>query len=180
MLKLQYKYYDFSLFDRIVYKDEIFNDYITFNRRRGGEIQENKWWHLLTSFTFSLSKIEQLHMKYILNKLGINTDAYMRGSQFTEKDGILNFHSTRGTHWVLYIIYYSFDCYEFPPLKLFQDFIITRNGKCVFQSLNSEEKTVNALLTFFHLTKKLKDLIFDPLYYIYHIKNNHIMKNVYL
>ena len=39
--------------------------------------------------------------KEVLIKLGNNTVIYIRDSQFTTKDGMLNIHPNRRTHWNL-------------------------------------------------------------------------------
>ena len=55
----------------------------------------------------------------------------MRDSPFTTKDGLLNIHLNRRTHWKLYINGKSFDSYWFPPPKTIRKNSNKRNGKCV-------------------------------------------------
>ena len=43
----------------------------------------------------------------------------MRDDKFTTPIGIVNLHSTKGTHWVLYINQFYFDSYGIiPPLSI--------------------------------------------------------------
>ena len=47
------------------------------------------------------------------SKVGI----YLRDGDFSTKSGVVNFHPSRGTHWVCYIKDCFLDSYGFSPPK---------------------------------------------------------------
>ena len=47
----------------------------------------------------------------VLDKLTIPVGIYMRDDQFTTTAGIVNFHPTKGTHWVMFANEFYFDSY---------------------------------------------------------------------
>ncbi len=54
----------------------------------------------------------------VINKLGIkNFNIYMRDDKLTTKQGIINIHPTRGTHWVCYYNKNYFDSFGVKPPK---------------------------------------------------------------
>ena len=57
----------------------------------------------------------------ILSREHVNI--YLRNSKFTTKDGIVNFHPTKSTHWVAYMNENYFDSYGSPPTKVSLDFM---------------------------------------------------------
>ena len=62
----------------------------------------------------------------------------MRDSQFTTKDGMLNLHLNRRTHWTLYRNGNYFDAYWFPPPKTIIKYNNKRNGKCVLSKYKKQ------------------------------------------
>ena len=48
-------------------------------------------------------------------KLTIPAGIYMRDDKFTTDSGIVNFHPTKGTHWVMFTNQNYFDSYGCPP-----------------------------------------------------------------
>ena len=83
--------------------------------------------HNLGDKPTSNTKIQQVFCSIGLNNVGM----YLRDGPFESDIGIVNLHSSKGTHWVVYINENSFDGYGCsPPQKLFK-FIIKRNGYCL-------------------------------------------------
>ena len=64
----------------------------------------------------------------------------MRDRQFTTKDGMLNLHLKRRTHWKLYINGNYFESYWFPPPKTIMKDNNERNGKCVLSKYKKQGK----------------------------------------
>ena len=64
-----------------------------------------------------------------LNNVGI----YLRdGPVFSSDIGIVNLHPSKGTHWICYINENYFDSYGCVPPKKLSEFIIKRNGYCLY------------------------------------------------
>ena len=57
---------------------------------------------------------------------------YLRDGDFSKNYGIVNLHPSRGTHWVCYINENYFDSYGCVGPKKLSDFIIKRNGYCLY------------------------------------------------
>ena len=63
--------------------------------------------HNLKNKATSNIKIQQ-----VLNSIGLNNvNIYLRDGPFSSDIGIVNFHPTRGSHWVCYINENYFDSY---------------------------------------------------------------------
>ena len=73
-------------------------------------------------------KIQQVFSPLSLNDVGL----YLRDAPFESDNGIVNLHSSRGTHWVCYINEYYFDSYGCVCPKKLSKFIIKRNGYCLY------------------------------------------------
>ena len=73
-------------------------------------------------------KIQQVLSSSSLNDVGI----YLRDGPFESDIGIVNFHPSKGTHWVCYINENYFDSYGCSPPKKLSKFIIKRNKYCVY------------------------------------------------
>ena len=55
----------------------------------------------------------------------------MIGSKFSAKDGTVNHHPTKGTHWIAYTNEIFFDFFRCRTPNLFPGLILRRNGECV-------------------------------------------------
>ena len=72
----------------------------------------------------SNAKIQQVFSSLSLNDVWI----YLRDGPFESDIRIVNFHPSKGTHWVSYIKENYFDSYGCVPPKKPSKFIIKRNG----------------------------------------------------
>ena len=94
----------------------------------------------------------------------------MRDSQFRKNFGILLLHQTRGTPSVLYINDCCTDSYAFPSPKSSSDFIIRRNGSCIFSEYTIQGRDNNFAanaLVFLQVAKNLGQL-FRSAVFFYH------------
>ena len=57
---------------------------------------------------------------------------YLRDSKFKSDLGIVNLHSSKGTHWVFYIRENFFDLFGCAPPPKLSNFIIKRNGQGLY------------------------------------------------
>ena len=73
-------------------------------------------------------KIQQILEFMRLNGVGI----YLRDGSFKSDIGVVNLHPSRGSHWVTYMNENYFDCYGCVSPKKLSNFIIKRNGYCLF------------------------------------------------
>ena len=100
--------YDIGLFDRYAAKVEIFMEYVTFNKRRGGELEidEQKGSNLFSEFDIKFNLKNQapsnVKIEEWLNNWGIKSNNYLRDSNFSRKSGIVNRHPFKGTHCTTY------------------------------------------------------------------------------
>ena len=84
--------------------------------------------HNLKNKATSNIKIQNILSSLSLNDVGI----YLRDGPFSSDIGIVNFHPSKGTHWVCYINENYIDSYGFSPPKKLSKFIIKRFGYCLF------------------------------------------------
>ena len=69
----------------------------------------------------------------ILSSLGLNdVGIYLRDGPFSSDIGIVIFHPSKGTHWVLYIHENHFDSYGCTPTQKPSKINIKRNGHCLY------------------------------------------------
>ena len=73
-------------------------------------------------------KIQQLLDSMRLNNVGI----YLRDGPFSSDIGKVNLYPSKGTHWVCYINEKFFDSYGCVCPKKLSEFIIKRNGYCLY------------------------------------------------
>ena len=74
-----------------------------------------------------------IKIQQVLNSIGLNNvGIYLRDGSFSSDIGIVNLHQSRGTHWVCYINENYFDSYGCVPHKKLSNFIIKRNGYCLY------------------------------------------------
>ena len=84
--------------------------------------------HNLKNKATSNIKIQQ-----VLNSIGIkNVGIYLRDGPFKSDIGIVNLHSSKGTHWVCYINEIYFDSYGIVCPNKLSKFNIKRNGYCLY------------------------------------------------
>ena len=103
-----------------------------------------------------------MEIKGVLNKLGLNTELYLRGSNFSTNGRIVNLHPFRGTHFVGYTNEKYFVSYGCTAPFFSSDFVIERIGKDNIHGIDS----YCAVYCFciFYLTKKW---IFNQLFFIH-------------
>ena len=70
----------------------------------------------------------------VLKKIGLDSKMriYLRDGPFESDIGIVNLHPFRGTHWILFVYDCYFDSYGCAPPKKLSNFIIKRNGNCLY------------------------------------------------
>ena len=84
--------------------------------------------HNLRNKATSNVKIQQILDSIGLNNVGI----YLGDGPFLSNIGIVTLHPSKGTHWVCYINENYFDNYGSVPPKKLSEFIIKRNGYCLY------------------------------------------------
>ena len=110
--------------------------------------------HNLKNKATSNIKIQQILDSIGLNNVGI----YLRDSSFSSDIGIVNLHQSRGTHWVCYINENYFDSYGIICPKKLSQFIIKRNGYCLYseyQIQKNDSYCASYCLYIIYLTKVL-------------------------
>ena len=91
-------------------------------------------------------KIEQVLCSIGLNNVGI----YLRSGPFKSDIGIVNFHPSKGTHWVCYMSENYFDSYRCVCPKKLSKFIIERNGYCLFSECQIQKNDSLCMLLFIY------------------------------
>ena len=72
-------------------------------------------------------------IQQVLNSIGLNNvGIYLKDGPFSSDIGIVNLHPSKGTHWVCYINENYFDSYGVICPKKLSNFIIKRNGYCLY------------------------------------------------
>ena len=73
-----------------------------------------------------------MKIQKVLTSIGLdNVGIYLRNGPFQTNIGIVNLHSSKGTHWVCYTNENYFDSYGVVCPKKLSKFIIKRNGCCL-------------------------------------------------
>ena len=96
----------------------------------------------------------------VLEKIGRDSKVgiYLRDGSFSSDIGIVNLHPSKGTHWVSYLNENYFDSYGCAPPKKLSEFIIKRNGYCLYseyQIQKNDSFCANFCLYIIYLTKVL-------------------------
>ena len=108
--------------------------------------------HNLRNKATSNIKIQQ-----VLNSIGLNNiEIYLGDGPFSSDIGIVNLHSSKGTHWVTYINENYFDSYGCVSPKKLSKFIIKRNGYCLYseyQIQKNDSLCASYCLYIIYLTK---------------------------
>ena len=74
-----------------------------------------------------------MKIKQVLDSIGLyDVGIYLRDGPFSSDICIENLHSTKRTHWVVYINENYFDSYGCCPPQKLSKFIIKRNGPCLY------------------------------------------------
>ena len=97
-------------------------------------------------------KIQQVLSSLSLNDVGI----YLQDGPFESDIGIVNLHLSKGTHWVTYINESYFDSYGCVSPKKLSNFIIKRNGYCLYseyQIQKNDSLCASYCLYIIYLTK---------------------------
>ena len=68
------------------------------------------------------------HHLCFLSDIGI----HLRDRPFSSDVRIINFHPTKGTHWIAYINENFFGSYGYAPPQKFSKFTIKQNGHCLY------------------------------------------------
>ena len=100
----------------------------------------------------SIIKIQQVLSSLSLKDVGI----FLRGGPFESDIGIVNLHPSKGTHWVTYINENYFDSYGCVSPKKLSEFIIKRNGYCLYskyQLQKNDSLCASYCLYIIYLTK---------------------------
>ena len=112
--------------------------------------------HDLKNKATSNIKIQQVLSSLGLSDVGIR----LRDGPFESDIGIVNLHSSKGTHWVVHINENYFDSYVCAPPQKLSKFIIKRKGYCLYseykvQGLTSKRNSYCAsyCLYILYLTK---------------------------
>ena len=112
----------------------------------------------MKSWAKSITKLYQVLSSFGLNNVGI----YLRDGPFSSDIGIVNLVASKRISWVKDINENSFDSYGCSPPEKLSNFIIKRNGYCLFseykkQGLTSEKDGYCARLGLYiyYLTKVL-------------------------
>ena len=84
--------------------------------------------HNLKNKATSIIKIQQVLSSLSLKDVGI----YLRDGPFSTDIGIVNLHTSKGSHWVTYINEIYFDSYGCVSSEKLSNFIIKRNGYCLY------------------------------------------------
>ena len=66
---------------------------------------------------------------------------YLRDGPFSSDIGLVNLHPPKGTHWVCYINENYFDSYGCVCPKKLTEFIIKRNGYCLYSEYKIQSLT---------------------------------------
>jgi len=84
-------------------------------------------------FNLKNKATSNIKIHQVLNSIGLdNVGIYLRDGPFKTDIGIVNLHPNRGSHWILYIDENYFDSYGCVPPKKLSNFIIKRNGYCLY------------------------------------------------
>ena len=108
--------------------------------------------HKLKNKATSNIKIQQILSCSGLSDVGI----YLRDGSFSTDVGIVNLHPSKGTHWVCYRNENYFDSYGCVPPKKLSNFIIKRNGYCLYseyQIQKNDSYCASYCLYIIYLTK---------------------------
>ena len=74
-----------------------------------------------------------IKIQQILDSIGLkNVGIYLRDGPFESDIGIILLHPSKGTHWTCYINENYFDSYGIVCPKKLSNFIIKRNGYCLY------------------------------------------------
>ena len=92
----------------------------------------------LKNIATSNIKIQNILSSLSFNDIGI----YLRDGPFKSDIGIVNLHSSKGTHWVCYINENYFDSYGVVCPKKLSKFIIKQNGYCLYSEYQIQKMIV--------------------------------------
>ena len=87
-------------------------------------------------------KIQQVLCSIGLDNVGI----YLRDGPFSSDIGIVNIHPSKRRHWVVYINENYFDIYGVVCPKKLSEFIIKRNGYCLYSEYQIQKMILFVLL----------------------------------
>ena len=84
----------------------------------------------------------------VLKKMGLDSKVgiYLRDGEVSSNYGIVNLHPSKGTHWVCFINENYFDSYGCVCPKRLSNFIIKRNGYCLYSEYQIQKKIAFVLL----------------------------------
>ena len=100
-----------------------------------------------------------IKIQQVLDSIGLkNVGIYLRDGPFSSDIGILNLHPSKGTHCVTYMNENYFDSYVCVSPKKLSNFIIKRNGYCLYsecQIQKNDSYCASYCLYIIYLTKVL-------------------------
>ena len=98
--------------------------------------------HNLKNDATSNLKIYQVFSSIGLDKFGL----YLRDGPFEIDIGIVNLHPSQWTHWVACLSEKYFDIFACGPPNKLSQFIIKRNGLCLFSDNKIQGVTIRKVL----------------------------------
>ena len=111
----------------------------------------------IKKFNLKNKAISNIKIQNILSSLSLNdVGIYLRDGPFKSDIGIVNLHPSKGTHWVGYNNEKCFDNYGCVCPKKLSQFIIKRNGYCIYceyQNQKNESFCASYCLYIIYLTK---------------------------
>ena len=119
-----------------------------------------------------------IKIQQVLSSLNLSfIEIYLRDGLFRSDIGIVNLHPSKGTHWVCYINENYFDSYGCSPPKKLSEFVIKRNGYCLYseyQIQKNDSFCASYCLYIIYLTKVIgmdfKSAVLNLYYQIINIK----------
>ena len=100
-----------------------------------------------------------MKIQKVLTSIGLdNVNIYLRDGPFSSDIGIVDLHTSKGSHWVCYINENYFDSYGVVCPKKLSKFIIKRNGYCLYSEYQIQKNAsycASYCLYIIYLTKVL-------------------------
>ena len=118
-----------------------------------------KFNELIKKYNLKNKATSNIKIQQVLDSIGLNNvGIFLRDEVFEFDIGIVNFHPSKGTHWVCFINENYFDSYGCVPPKKLSYFIIKRNGFCLYseyQIQKNDSFCASYCLYIIYLTKVL-------------------------
>ena len=96
----------------------------------------------LHEYSLKNKAISNIKFHGVLSTLGLSdVGIYLRDGPFSSDMAIVDLHPSKGTHWVCYINQKKFDRYGCAPPQKLSEFIVKRNGHCLFSEYKKQGLT---------------------------------------